>query len=89
MGPAVYILGALTTLACSLLLLRGYARSKKKLLLWSGLCFLGLTLSNLLVFVDLVMYPDVDLYRWRLGSAAIALFLLLYGLVWESERMHG
>ena len=28
MGPAVYILGTLTTLACALLLLRGYARSQ-------------------------------------------------------------
>ncbi len=86
MGPAVYILGALTSLACALLLLRGYARAKRKLLLWSGLCFLGLALSNVLVFVDLVLLgPVVTLYRWRLGTAAVALLLLLYGLIWESE----
>lgn len=86
MGPAVYILGALTSLACALLLLRGYARAKRKLLLWSGLCFLGLALSNVLVFVDLVLLgPEVTLYRWRLGTAAVALLLLLYGLIWESE----
>lgn len=85
MGPAVYILGALTSLACGLLLLRSYGQVKKKLLLWSGLCFACLAISNLLIFLDLVIFPDVNLYRWRLGTAAIALLLLLYGLIWESE----
>jgi hypothetical protein len=85
MGPAVYILGALTSLCCALLLLRGYSRVKKRLLLWSGLCFVGLTVSNFLVFVDLVLFPDVNLYRLRLTTAAIAMILLLYGLIWESE----
>jgi hypothetical protein len=85
MGPAVYVLGALVSLACAVLLLRGYARVKKQLLLWSGLCFAGLTLSHVLLFIDLVVYPDIDLYRWRLTAAAIAMLLLLYGLIWESE----
>ena len=85
MGPAVYILGALTSLCCAFLLLRAYLRVKKRLLLWSGLCFFGLTISNLLVFVDLVMFPDVNLYRLRLVTAAAAMILLLYGLIWESE----
>jgi hypothetical protein len=85
MGPAVYILGALTSLACGILLLRSYGQVKKKLLLWSGLCFIGLAISNLLIFVDLGIFPDVNLYRFRLGTAAIAMILLLYGLIWESE----
>ncbi len=85
MGPAVYILGSLTSFACAVLLLRGYSAVKQKLLLWSGLCFVGLTISNTLVFVDLVMYPDVNLYLGRLATAAAALLLLLYGLIWESE----
>ncbi len=85
MAEIVYILGALTTLACAILLLRGYRRSRLHLLLWSSLCFFGLALSNSLVFVDLVMYPEIDLYRLRLGTAAIAMMLLLYGLIWESE----
>jgi uncharacterized membrane protein YqjE len=54
-------------------------------LLWSGLCFIGLAISNLLIFVDLVIIPNVDLYRYRLGTAAIAMCLLLYGLIWESK----
>ncbi len=85
MAPVVYMLGTLVTLACGILLLRGYVRGRKKLLLWSGLCFLALAVSNLLVFVDLVILPDVDLYRWRLLFAAIAMLLLLFGLIWEGE----
>ncbi len=85
MGTAVYVLGALTTSLCAFLLLRGYSRGRKRLLLWSGLCFVGLTLSNSLVFVDLVMFPDVDLYRWRLSIAALAMVVLLYGLILDSE----
>ena len=85
MGPAVYILGILVTFACGLLLMRGYLRTRKRLLLWSSLCFFGLAVSNLFVFIDLVMLPNVDLYVWRLGTAAGAMILLLYGLVWEGE----
>lgn len=72
-------------LACAILLLRGYHRVGQKLLLWSGLCFLGLSLSNFLIFLDLVIVPQVDLYPLRLGTAAAATLLLLYGLIWESE----
>jgi hypothetical protein len=86
MGPVVYALGALTTLLCSVLLLRGYARSRQRLLLWSGLCFAVLTVSNGVLFVDLVLLPSVNLLLLRLGTAALAMALLLYGLVWESER---
>lgn len=85
MAPVVYMLGTLVTLACGILLLRGYVSGRKRLLLWSGLCFLALAVSNLLVFVDLVILPDVDLYRWRLLFAAIAMLLLLFGLIWEGE----
>lgn len=85
MAASVYIIGMLTSFACGLLLLRGYSRGRRKLLLWSGLCFLGLAISNLLVFVDLVIYPEVDLYFYRLAATAIAMALLLYGLIWESN----
>lgn len=85
MASAVYVLGTLTTLLCCALLLRGYFRGRKRLLLWSGLCFAGLTLSNALVFIDLTVAPGIDLFLWRLGTAALAMLLLLYGLVWESD----
>jgi hypothetical protein len=86
MGPIVYILGTLTSLLCATLLLRSYFQSRTKLLLWSGLCFVGLTTSNALLFLDLVLLPTTtDLYVLRLATAAVAMLLLLYGLVWESE----
>ena len=83
MGPAVYLLGTLITLACAILLVRGYWRGRQRLLLWSGICFFGLAVSNLLLFVDLVLLPNVDLYLWRLITAAIAMMFLMYGLIWD------
>ena len=83
---AVYILGTLVALACAILLLRGYLRGRQKLLLWSSLCFFGLAISNFLVFVDLIVFPaQIDLYPLRLATAAVAMLLLLYGLIWEAE----
>jgi hypothetical protein len=85
MAPLVYILGTLTSLLCAVLLLRGYVAGRRKLLLWSGLCFSGLTISNALVFIDLVIFPvTADLYLARLSTAAISMLILLYGLIWES-----
>jgi hypothetical protein len=85
MASAVYILGALVSLICAVLLLRGFTRGRKQLLLWSGLCFLGMAVSNTLVFLDLVIFTNVDLYFVRLGTTAVAMALMLYGLIWESN----
>jgi hypothetical protein len=82
---ALYILTILTTLICSLLLLRAYFRVRNGLLLWSGLCFAGLTIENFLVLADVILFPSVDLYSYRLGSAAISISLLIFGLVWERQ----
>ncbi|HEY3987651.1 MAG TPA: DUF5985 family protein [Acidobacteriaceae bacterium] len=86
MAGAVYIVGTLVALCCAILLLRGYARGRQRLLLWSGLCFFGLAISNALVFVDLSVFPtQIDLYLPRLATAAVSMLLLLYGLIWEGE----
>lgn len=85
MAPALYIATCLTTLLCAILLLRAYVNVRRRLLLWSGLCFVGLTISNLFVIADLVVFPRIDFYTYRLGSAAVAMAFLLYGLVWESQ----
>jgi hypothetical protein len=87
MAAIVYILGAASTLLCSFLLLRQYRIARQPLLLWSGLCFAGLTLTNVLICFDLLVFtgPDVDLHVWRLGVAAVSLCLLVFGLVWESK----
>jgi hypothetical protein len=86
MGPAVYILGTIVTLSCGVLLARAYAVVRKRLLLWSSVCFFGLAVSNLLVFIDLVILPSTDLYRWRLLTATASMLILLYGLIWEGEK---
>lgn len=85
MAPALYTISCLSTLLCAILLLRAYDNVRRRLLLWSGLCFVALTVSNILVIADLVLFPKIDLYSYRLGSAAIAMVLLLYGLIWESQ----
>jgi hypothetical protein len=86
MTVALYILTSLTTLLCAVLLLRAYARVRKRLLLWSGLCFVGLTVSNVLVILDNVVFPQIDFYSYRLGATAVAMGLILFGLIWESSR---
>ena len=86
MATIVYVLCALTSLACAVLLLRGYRQSGARLLLWSGLFFVGLFLNNVLLIVDLRVVPRVDLAVIRLVPALIGVFLLLYGMIWESER---
>lgn len=85
MKSAAYILSSITFATCALLLMRGYLKSRQALLLWSSLCFFGLGLSNLLVFVDLIILPNIDLYLLRLGTAAVSMVLLLFGLIWEAE----
>lgn len=85
MSTTVYILTCITTLLCAIMLLRAYTRVRRRLLLWSGLCFVGLTLTNVLKVLDLIIFLHTDLYTYRLGSAAVAMALLIYGLIWESQ----
>ena len=85
MAEAVYLLCAVTSSLCAVLLLRAYARTDTRLLLWSGLCFLGLALNNAVLVVDLMIVPDTDLSTWRIVPAVLGVALLLYGLIWESE----
>jgi len=83
MSTIVYVLCALTSLACAVLLLRGYRQSGARLLLWSGLFFVGLFLNNVLLIVDVRV---VNLAVIRLVPALIGVSLLLYGMIWESDR---
>ncbi len=84
MATVVYALCGLTSVACAVLLLRGYASSGARLLLWAGLCFVGLAINNVLLFVDLSVVPEVDLSVWRSMPTLVGLLLLIYGLVWET-----
>ena len=84
MATVVYALCALTSTACALLLWRGWAETRTRLLLWSALCFVGLAVNNGVLFVDKVVAPDVDLSTLRLSTALAALLILLAGLIWEA-----
>lgn len=82
----LYLLAVLTCLACTVLLWRSYQRTGLRLLLWSALCFVGLTASNVLLFYDLVVTgPEVDLRLYRVAAALAGLVFLLYGFIFESE----
>ena len=85
MAGIVYLLCAATSLACALLLLRAYKHSRVRLLFWSGLCFVGLALNNALLFVDLEVFPQTDLFLLRSLPALVGLLLLIYGLIWDIE----
>jgi hypothetical protein len=85
MAEVVYVLCALASVACAALLLRGYLASRTRLLFWSSLCFFGLAINNVLLFVDLVLIPDVDLALVRASVAVAALMVLVLGLIWESR----
>ena len=84
-GLIVYGLCVLTSAACAVLLLRAYARTRMPLLLWSGLCFTGLALNNLLLFVDVQVVPATDLSTWRSLPALAGVLLLLYGMIREAR----
>ena len=85
MTGIVYLLCAATCLLCAVLLLRGYQQTKVRLLFWSGLCFAGLMLDNVMLYVDVVVMPDVNLAVWRKLPGLLATILLVFGLVWESK----
>ena len=85
MAEGVYILCAVTSTVCAVLLLRGYRSSRTKLLFWSGLCFAGLAINNVLLFIDLVVVPTVDLEPLRSSIALIAMMVLIFGLICESK----
>jgi hypothetical protein len=85
MAESVYVLCAVTSLLCAVLLFRSWRASRAALPLWSGLCFAGLALNNALLLLDLVLLPQFDLRMIRNGTALIALVVLLHGLVSEAK----
>ena len=85
MAVTIYSLCALTSLACAGLLLLSYRRTRHRLLFWSGASFVAMTVNNLFLVLDKIVFPDVYLLPVRQGAALIAMLLLLYGLIYEKE----
>ena len=86
MSSLIYALCASAAAACAYLLLNAYRSGGNRLLLWSGLCFVGLTINNVLLVADKVLVGEhIDLSIWRTLVALIAMTVLIYGLIRESE----
>jgi hypothetical protein len=85
MATIVYVLCALTSLACAVLLWRSYTRTRVRLLLWTFFCFVGFTISNVMLVVDLELVPHLDLSIVRQAPALAGVLLLLGGMIWETR----
>jgi hypothetical protein len=85
-AEAIYILCALTSILCALLLYRGYRANRTRLLFWASLCFVFLAINNVILYVDLVVLPpQIELFWYRNTAAMIGMLALVFGLVWESR----
>lgn len=86
MGAAeiIYLLCAGTSLIAAWMLLRNYIGSRTSLLLWSCIGFAGLAVNNVLVYLDLVTFAEVDLSFARTLAGAIGMVALVYGLTKET-----
>ena len=85
MAMAVYLLCALTSLACAVLLLRGYGQRRVRLLLYSGLAFVGFAVGNAMLVTDVMVGPSPDLSVFRSLPVLVGLLVLIYGLVWDAK----
>jgi uncharacterized protein DUF5985 len=83
MAEAVYLLCAITGIVCALMLFNRYRENRTRLLFWSSLCFAGLAANNVLLFVDLIILPQIDLSFLRSGVSVASMAVLLYGIIWE------
>lgn len=88
-ADAIYVICTLTSLLCTILLARGYRRTKVKLLLWSSICFACFTINNILLFIDLDNYFFANVSNLggvRTLPAAIGVMVLCYALIMEAVR---
>lgn len=86
-ATVVYTLCAVTSVICAALLARGYVKSRARLLLWSMMCFIALTVNNLLLVIDRVLLlEEIDLYQMRLVVTVVGIGILVYGLIWDVDR---
>jgi Family of unknown function (DUF5985) len=85
-AESVYILCAVTSILCAVLLYRGYRANRTRLLFWASLCFVFLAINNVILYIDLVVLPpQIELFWYRNTAAMIGMLALVFGLVWESR----
>lgn len=83
MAGLVYILCAITSLVCSVMLLKAYFANRFRLLFWCGLGFIGFALNNVLLFLDLIVVPEIDIVNFRTLPALLGMVVMIYGLIME------
>jgi hypothetical protein len=81
----VYLLCVVTSLLCAYLLARAYVGGRARLLIWSAICFGLLAVNNLVLAVDILLLPDIDLTILRSVTALLAVAVLLLGFIWETS----
>lgn len=82
----VYVLCFVTSGACAWLLARSYLRNGTRLLLWSAISFVFLAANNLVLVLDLVIWPDADLRIERLLLSLAAVVAMVWGFVWQVQE---
>ena len=85
MAIAVYVLCSIASIVCAALLYSSWRASRASILLWTMVCFVGLALNNVMLFIDEVIAPGVDLSAWRAVPALAGVMALVYGLVRETR----
>jgi hypothetical protein len=86
MSEAVYVLCALTSITCAVLLARSYRARRTRILLWSTWAFVGLSVNNLVLVLDRVITgPEIDMSIVRAATGFVAMLALVVGLVWEER----
>jgi hypothetical protein len=85
MIATIYGLCAIAAAACAVLLVRAFARTRVRLLFWAAVCFAFLAANNVLLFLDLVVLPTVDLSLWRALTGAVGACALLYGILADAQ----
>jgi hypothetical protein len=85
MAEAVYILCVLTSAIVAFLLLRAYRHSRARILLWTGVGFAGLCLNNVMLIIDRLVLPDLDLTVARTLPIVVGMVVMVFGLVWEDK----
>lgn len=81
----LYLLCAATAFTCSAMLWRSYRRNGVRLLFWSSICFLGLAAENLLLYLDRITPPAIDLSMYQNLAGMAAFLALIYALIWEAK----
>jgi hypothetical protein len=85
MAELIYGLCTVLSLSIAVMLWRQQRRVPTRMIYWTALCFTGLALSNLLLVIDKLVFPELDLRVLRNSVSLLSIGLLLFGLVYEDE----